>query len=92
MQILSHERGAETATAVKDELGPGVRAALLDVSFDHPFAHMHRAGDMTPRPFVVFPHVDENELFTGIHALLHVRDIRLFDKLLCVLNKFQKFR
>src|SRR5205085_11833861 len=65
LEVVADQRTAETAAAVAHDRCVLVGDRLLDVAFDHALAEMDRAGQVALGPFVVFTHIDQDELLAA---------------------------
>src|SRR5262249_52142211 len=92
LQVVRHQRRPESPSAVQDHFRTGFRHALLDVAFDHSAAHVHGAGQVSFRPFVVFPHIHQQKSFSAVHSPLDVRYIGLLHPRLRVIYTPQELR
>src|SRR5215472_15636635 len=90
LQIVRNQRRAETAAAIQDHFGDGIRYNLLDGALDDAFAEMDGAGDVPVSPFIILAHVHEKEFFSRIGAALDVGNVRLFDLLSRFVDQLQE--
>src|SRR5262249_9399243 len=90
LQIFCDQGVPETAPTIQNHLGRRIRHLCFHVPLDHSPAHVHRARQVTPRPFVVSPHVHQQEFLAGVHPFFHTGYICLLDVLLGFVHQFEK--
>src|SRR5689334_21475603 len=69
LQVVAHERAAESAAAVADDRRVLLRDRLFDVALDRALAHVVRTGQMALLPLVVFARVEQHEALAGAQTL-----------------------
>src|SRR5215472_6338588 len=76
LQIVRHERGTKTATAVKHESRVLIGVLCFDVALDDALTHMHGTLDVTGGEFVILARIDKNMLFAARQHLFVAVDVR----------------
>jgi hypothetical protein len=66
LQIVGSERGAEPTTAIENHFRIELGHALFDVTLDHAFAQMNRAGQVILGKFAFFPDIDQEKFLLAI--------------------------
>src|SRR5208282_6641564 len=61
LQIVRHQRGAESAPAVKHDGSRLARQGILNVALDDALAQVNGAGQMAFGPFAILSNINEGE-------------------------------
>src|SRR4051794_13749215 len=89
MQHVSHERGAEAASAVENQLARLVRHRRLDVTLDNTLSQMF--GSFNPRflPLVILAHVDHSRI-SAFHSCSCLVDADFLNSRFCIVDYRQE--
>jgi len=92
LKIVSDQRGAIPAAAIKQNLRLPVRKLLFDVTFDDPAGKVDCSGDVSGGPLVVLADVHKMEFLFCLQPFLQLWDCGLADAFFRVINERQKRR
>lgn len=90
LRRVAGERAAKTAAAVEDYFGRSIRKTSFEIPLQNSLTQRLGLQRVSRRPFALFPHVEQDQLWVCRHPRTEISDTYLMDTGLRVVHKLQE--